>query len=659
MNTINMVDPYLYVEFYDVWSDYSVIMPIEDINPAGLNTLFIDTVNEPVEDEFTDKNRGGVDPDLLTTWEATSELSVKNIYQPILSKTTRIKQILRENNLYLVRMAAIDNNREDLGTVPTASMYTSTYKLLVINENYNSWYDKLNDIGKTTGVDFNSENYNTTYTFDFDTKLDGGTEDAKKEVDNQLTCKTTKNNTTYYYSYNQTNTKDYAAQSYKDKYTKTGRFVLNTDVKSATVPFGYLTNISTSVNGVDASKTYITDTDTDVTSEFKVERITGVANTEGIDIKLYTERSITANINEERKDNKVEKTRYKLNAQLAGDTPTQYARAYLWQNKAKSYKNIFDIGSFKYGYESLCEVYSQPTYLDTVNVTSTSQKKHTNPNGDDMRYILDYGLSKAGLEAGDAMSVDCTYYPEKCGSDQAKLEYESTSSTVWSGEPWALMLRTNTSACIVKFDNTSEVLNALDDIYAANIVDETYYLYTYDEVISSATSTTELVGFVNLTLSSLPKVSQRVDGTAYTTTDGILKALSDKITKLEGSKKDLSTKYLKIEASEIQTVVTVDIPEISITAAADKTMYNNLLKSSTDIKTQEPALFISSPYENMTPFSLSGEYANQAKRFTFKLSGSTPRFTYKPGTLAVTKWNINKGIDEEGPQVDKVLFDQL
>ena len=38
-----MVDPHVYIEFYDVWSDISVCIPLEDPSPMGVNTMFIDT----------------------------------------------------------------------------------------------------------------------------------------------------------------------------------------------------------------------------------------------------------------------------------------------------------------------------------------------------------------------------------------------------------------------------------------------------------------------------------------------------------------------------------------------------------------------------------------------------------------------------------------
>jgi hypothetical protein len=651
MNTINMVDPYLYVEFYDVWSDYSVIMPIEDINPAGTNTLFIDTVNEPVEDDFTN-SRGGVDPDLLTTWSADKELTVKNIYRPLLSDTIRIKQILRENNLYLVRIAAIDKDKDDLGSLPTANMYTTTYKMLIINENYNSWYDKLNDIGKTTGIDFNNENYNNTYSFDFDTSLAGGTEDETKTIDNKLTCKTGD----YYYSYNKSTKKTFSTQSYTDKISKKGRYVLNTDIKSSSLPFGYLSKISTGIDTVDSSKTYITDTDTDVASEFKVEKIVGVENTEGIDITLYTERYINANINEEQKDNKVETTTpYELRTMWSPTDATVYPTIYGWRYPGQYYVQY--LGRYKAANEA-SYTSKDPDYKYLIGGDC--------PNGDNLLKVMNKELTGSNYqyflgEEVDAFSIDLDK-KTNWGNIETKLQFESNSDTVWSGEPWALMLRTSANgAVMVKFDNTSEVIRALADIRAVPVEEVTYYLYTYDEVVSSATSTTELVGSVKLDLKSTAEIMQKVNYKNFFSKTDLKAALEAKISAAEGSAISLNNNYFDLNANgvRVNTSITLNIPDISITAAADKTVYNNLLKSSTDIKKQQPELFISSEHEDMVPYSESGEYSNQAKRFTCKLVNGKCRFTYKPNNLAKTKWNVPKNGDEQGPYVDKTLFDQL
>jgi hypothetical protein len=648
MNTINMVDPYLYVEFYDVWSDYSVLMPVEDINPAGLNTLFIDIVNEPID--FNDEN-GGVDPDLLTTWEPTSERSVNNIYQPILSDRIRIKQLLRENNLYLVRMAAIDNNIEDLGVRPEAKQYTSEYKLLVINENYNSWYDKLNDIGKTTGVDFNTQNLNTTYTFDFDAQLNGSAGEPTKTVEDKLTCKYNGN----YYSFSEGVQVDYKSQSYIENYNTQAEYVLSTDIKSSSVPFGYMQSITTGLKDIDDSKVYITDTDSDVTSEKSISKITGVVGKEGINISLSTKRSISASISEEQKDNKVEtREPYKLRTKWSKTDATVYPAIYGYRHSGQRYVQYLaryvNVDETLYDSKDADKFYFIDA--DCPNETNLLEVMNYELRGPNYQYFLG--------EEVDAFSIDLDK-KTNWGNIDTKLEFESTSSTVWSGEPWALMLRSSANgAVIVKFDNTSEVIRALDDIYAVPVEDKTFYLYTYDEVESSASSTTELVGSIKLDLVSNATVVQKVKNKIYSTKDEVIYALNSLIKDKEKiDKPSLSEDYIDLKTPEIKSEITLDIPEISITASSDKTVYNSLIKSSETIKKQQPELFISSEHENMIPYSASGEYTNQAKRFVCSIVNNNCRFTYKPKDLAKTKWNVPKVDDKDGPYVDKTLFDQL
>jgi hypothetical protein len=283
------------------------------------------------------------------------------------------------------------------------------------------------------------------------------------------------------------------------------------------------------------------------------------------------------------------------------------------------------------------------------------------PNGENMGKVLNNQINKNFFgEEVDAFSINMVEKVDY-GNINVKLQYKSDSDSVWSGEPWGLILRTNTDSCLVKFDNTAEVINSLKDIYASRVVENTNYLYTYDNVESSVTSTTELVGSLKLDLKTSAKIIQKMGSeNTYKTNDELLTALNNKITNAEGiNKTALSHEYLNINAPDVKNSITVNTPEISITASSDKTIYNAVLKSSSDIKKQEPELFTSCPYEDMVPYSKSGNYNNQAKRFTFKLVDDKPRFTYKPSNLANTKWNIPKTSDKSGPQIDKTLFDQL
>lgn len=107
--------PYLYIEFYDPWSDYSIIKPVDNPTFYGINTVIIGTVNEPLIDQFDSTTVGGTSPNKLITNSDTT-------YQTTLLNSTgkiRTDQFLRLNTFYIVRISGVD---------PDTSSGTLVYK---------------------------------------------------------------------------------------------------------------------------------------------------------------------------------------------------------------------------------------------------------------------------------------------------------------------------------------------------------------------------------------------------------------------------------------------------------------------------------------------------------------------------------------------------
>jgi hypothetical protein len=87
----------MYVEAYNFTDDFSTIIPVENINPAGLNTLYIDTV----EDVFGDE----------TIYSGTSNSKYPARMQP---ERVRVNSKLRENQLYFLRICCYDDTDNEV-----------------------------------------------------------------------------------------------------------------------------------------------------------------------------------------------------------------------------------------------------------------------------------------------------------------------------------------------------------------------------------------------------------------------------------------------------------------------------------------------------------------------------------------------------------------
>lgn len=146
---------HLYVEFYDPWSDYSVIKTIDNPTYYGINSFVMELIDEPVSDTFDSTNRGGTSTSLLitnpdTTYERT-QLNTSNLI--------RTTATLRKNHFYIVRISGVDVDRT---TAPITYRHYDLYKAMYTNDMFNSVYDIQNSIPVTSPqyvADFTSLNF--------------------------------------------------------------------------------------------------------------------------------------------------------------------------------------------------------------------------------------------------------------------------------------------------------------------------------------------------------------------------------------------------------------------------------------------------------------------------------------------------------------------
>lgn len=147
---------HLYVEFYDPWSDYSIVKVIDNPSYFGINSFIMELVDEPATEVFNASTKGGTPTNVLannpdTTYEKT-----------ILNSTNQIRTnaALRKNHFYIVRISGVDVNSS---TSPATYTHYDLYKGLYTNDMFNTVYDLQNSITETspnyvadfTNLDFN------------------------------------------------------------------------------------------------------------------------------------------------------------------------------------------------------------------------------------------------------------------------------------------------------------------------------------------------------------------------------------------------------------------------------------------------------------------------------------------------------------------------
>lgn len=157
---------HLYVEFYDPWSDYSIVKTVDSATFYGNNSVIVQLIDEPTTQVFNASQAGGTPMNQLS-------VNTDNIYEKTLLNSTsliRNQTVLRKNHFYIVRISGIDKVIAENGTF-TYKHY-DFYKGLYTNDMFNEIYDKQ---GSLKEGDFG-------YVADFNT-LDYIVKDIKYKVD--------------------------------------------------------------------------------------------------------------------------------------------------------------------------------------------------------------------------------------------------------------------------------------------------------------------------------------------------------------------------------------------------------------------------------------------------------------------------------------------
>lgn len=212
-------DTKVFVEFYDIWSDYSVVYPVEDPNPFGKNLLFIDVSDDTLAQEFV-LTRGGI---------PTSEIvDSTELFKPKMgSKKIRTKQVLRPNNLYACCLHLVKNNDFENPT--------TIKKAFVLNNFLNDWFgnDTVKDMTTLankqieSSVDVKNEQ---TYT---------GSVIKMDEFDD-LNIFTDSGGSRFYYKFHISDGSVIDPGKYTSNYKISNKFKITADIKSTQGSYGVI-----------------------------------------------------------------------------------------------------------------------------------------------------------------------------------------------------------------------------------------------------------------------------------------------------------------------------------------------------------------------------------------------------------------------------------
>lgn len=623
--TIGMVKPYMYVEFYDIWSDYSIIIPVEDINPAGSNTVFIDTIKEALEDEYilTD---GGTPKSVIHDFTLEGLDDSSKIYRPFLSNRVRNTQNLREDNLYLVRISIIDSNNKDVNNL-SISDYINDYKFLIVNTNYNEKYDKSVE-SNVPSVDFNTFNLNNNIDIDFNTKIVGLIPNISKTIDGGFTVTTEEDSKNYYYKIEDSENVIEQSESIvnNNKASTTGR--IEAEISTIRNTFGK--SVLNNDYSVSLVKDFIEifDEDLSVDSSYHLD-----INNKDLELTLNTARKINADITHETRTSsflsekvflvdsflKYMRSISNFSLYLGGDKNLDFPRII--------YKRTRGIASQPFGDEvgSEWEGINSNTMTDVLNKLDVSGAI----------------LSLYGSIDGKAIKL---------------LEANGGKSFQYQDE-WVIVMRTKdgSSVCIMN-TNKQKSIDIMNDLYYPLYTEQPKYLYYYTNVRYDKESTTKLAGSVVLNLSANIEFSQNVNKVPINNTQDVLTSLKSLMIERGITDYDIeSTDYFTLNDLNINKEITFDVPNLSITDGSDLSLKNKLVDSKSDLFENNSEIVNPLPISDKLK-SLSGNYDAYTNKFSAEYLDGKTTFRYNPEILLnTTVWSEEK---KRAIDVDKKPFDE-
>lgn len=135
---------HLYVEFYDPWSDYSIVKTVDNPTYYGINSIIVELTDEPRINQFDSTTVGGTNPAKLITNPDTD-------YEKTLLNSTnliRTDQVLRRNHFYIIRVSGVDKAYNDTTQLYEYKHY-DFYKGMYTTDMFNTIYDAQGGLSET------------------------------------------------------------------------------------------------------------------------------------------------------------------------------------------------------------------------------------------------------------------------------------------------------------------------------------------------------------------------------------------------------------------------------------------------------------------------------------------------------------------------------
>lgn len=633
-------DPKVYLEFYDVWSDYSVIVPINDPNPFGKNSVFISTSSEKCSRDFNEFTRGGIDVKQLEVFNTNTE------YIPTLYSNERLvrkNQILRENNLYIVKISIIENS-SDVNT----RAYHNTYKVLTLNENMNDKYREYELTENPLFKDFSKIPQNIS-----DLKVKHSSLDIVDETpvinssDSTLSLKT--NN--YYYKLTDEDLQTNNSETCVKSISKTRFYNMKLSLDAESIGYGVVDGFSLSENvELNNLNKNIIETDENITSTNSEVAVVSSSNN-NITIKniLTTTRNINAEIKKELRDVRSVKSTTRLwDKMVVGNNEEPSGYLQLWKNRDHPRKITNGNGTTEIVYDnSSIRDQAVTNYFRIMQSRSSGGVLHwantpnnnTDPWGDEHDHWCDSRVNGSLIPDHInnylicLLNKDGNFYP-------------------------------------VFINDKGAAIDVLKNIYSSVVKDTNYRLYYYGNITADKESTSQTKP--EFTISSASNINF-VQYSHFSKSDfnqsNILDQLNNIINISEGTSE---TDYISQESNSYLQVIntsgninfSIKLDKFEITDTVDKAMLNKLSNSLTDLEFNESSKLINSNIPNFKPYSTT--YPSIANKFdaTYENSDTSepinPVFTFKHGNLQKTRWIVGShgdSNDYDGYKIDTNIFE--
>lgn len=542
---------YMYLEFYDIWSDYSVIYSVEDPNPFGKNLLYIDVSNEELTEDF-DTTIGGIPKEEIIT--STDQ------FQPTFgSKKIRNKQLLRPNNLYICAIHVIHNN--------DFSKPTTYKRAFVLNDYLNDSFNKDSVLDMTTLENKKPEikvNSSVTELSTIPQRKFGSI--------NNLELKTVKNNKTYYYKLesNKDWSDDYNEQFYIDCYKIEKELGIEGSIESVVGPYGLLTVSNPTTTVILKEESLLTNGEDGAVKEF-VKKANG-----NYTYSLIADRKLSADITCDYKN---------INTHDASKDKSVWDTMFVNKNDPFS-SPAWALGgnnSNKSGLPTVIWSYDGNYYNNSGKSINDDQGKAFATNtygGKYSGYIIgwDYLISANGdnwewrYYTGHDLKVGDDYKYHGFGEqdvDSSQLNY-------------ALYMDTDQHGLVLVFyKNKSSAIDILQSIYVPTSVSKnSLYLNYYSNINSKDSYETSLYGLIDINISGNIVAKQY-----YKLNDQFIN--SDYKTILDYYKIPFTDKYVNIQIGNYRYTKSENLPTLTINAGSDENVLDLIRSGLADMERED------------------------------------------------------------------------